>query len=92
MSKQPKASRGVHEEQGACARETTAQAQETEERPQNKHPVEQAEHELQEGDWSVFTANRSETRCSQLGNTEPKSSAQFFQLKNNRTGGHSVKN
>ncbi len=84
MPEQPKGGRGILEEQVACARETElsacatetpAQAQETQERPQDNHSTEQTGHELQEGDGTIFTANRGQTRGPELDYTVSKSSA-----------------
>ena len=43
-------------EKRACEGQVPAEAQETQERTLDKHPVKQAKHEVQEVNWTVFTA------------------------------------
>jgi hypothetical protein len=46
-------------ERVACDTQAPAEAQETEERTLDQHTAKQAKHEVQEGNGTVFTANRS---------------------------------
>ena len=61
----------------ACESETHAEAQETQERPYDNHPTTPAQHDLQERNGPVFTANRSKTWGLELGYTVSKSLAQL---------------